>query len=83
MKARPMSQTQQFYRDRADDARRDADASSLTNVRERFLRAAAVWDSMAARLARTERNRAETEARKAAERDAEAAPTPEPGIVPL
>ena len=66
-----MSPTQQFYRDRADDARRDADATSLDNVRDRFLRAAAAWDSMAARLARTERNRAETEARKAAEAAAE------------
>ncbi len=68
-----MSQTQQFYRDRAADARRDAEATGLANVRERFLCAAAAWDQMAARLARTERNRAETEARKAAEAAALAA----------
>ena len=62
-----MSQTQQFYRDRAADARRDAEATSLANVRDRFLHAADAWEQMAARLARTERGRAETEARKAAE----------------
>lgn len=61
-----MSPTQQFYRDRAADALRDADAAALDNVRDRCLRAAAAWDVMAARLARTERMRAETEARKAA-----------------
>lgn len=61
-----MSPTQQFYRDRAADARRDADGAPLDNVRDRHLRAAAAWDVMAARLARTERMRAETEARKAA-----------------
>ena len=77
-----MSQTQQFYRDRAADARRDADAAGLDNVRDRFLLAAAAWDQMAARLARTERGRAETEARKAAERDAEAAAFPEDAPVP-
>ena len=42
-------------------------AASLANVRDRFLRAAAAWEVMAARLARTERMRAETDARKAAE----------------
>lgn len=68
-----MSQTQQFYRDRAAAARRDADATSLANVRERFLCAAAAWEQMASRLARTERARAETEARKAAEAAAAAA----------
>lgn len=61
-----MSPTQQFYRDRAADARRDADGAGLDNVRDRHLRAAAAWEVMAARLARTEHMRAETEARKAA-----------------
>jgi hypothetical protein len=63
-----MSLTQKFYRDRAADARRDAEATSLDNVRAIFLRAADAWDQMATRLARTERARAETDARKAAER---------------
>ena len=62
-----MSTHHQFYLDRAADARRDADAATLTNVRERCLRAAAAWDDLANRVARTERMRAETEAKKAAE----------------
>ena len=62
-----MSTHHQFYLDRAADARRDADAATLTTVRERCLRAAAAWDDMANRVARTERMRAETEAKKAAE----------------
>ena len=65
-----MSATQKFYRDRAAQARRDADAAGLDNVRDRHLRAAAAWDVMAARLLRTEKMRAETEVRKAAEREA-------------
>jgi len=62
-----MTLTQQYYRDRAADARRDAAATPLANVRERWLCAAAAWDAMAARLARTERMRADTAAKKAAE----------------
>lgn len=60
-----MSTHYQFYLDRADEARRDAAAATLANVRERCLRAAAAWDVMASRVQRTERMRAETEARKA------------------
>ena len=62
-----MSVTHDFYVARALDARRDADATSLANVRDRCLRAAAAWDAMAARAARTGRLRAETEAKKAAD----------------
>ena len=65
-----MSTHHQFYLDRAADARRDADAATLSNVRDRCLRAAAAWDDMANRVARTERMRAETEAKKAAEAQA-------------
>ena len=68
-----MSVTRKFYSERAADARRDADTANLANVRDRHLRAAAAWEVMAARLARTERMRAETDARKAAEHAAEAA----------
>jgi hypothetical protein len=67
-----MSATQQFYEDRAAAARDDAAKAPLDNVRERFLRAAAAWEVMASRLARTETMRAETEAKKAAAREAEA-----------
>ena len=65
-----MSTHHQFYLDRAADARRDAEAATLANVRERCLRAAAAWDDMANRVARTEKMRAETEAKKAAEAQA-------------
>jgi len=62
-----MTSNREFYAERAADARRDAEAASLDNVRERCLRAAAAWDAMCARATRAERNRAEIEARKAAE----------------
>ena len=61
-----MSITNEFYRTRAEEARRDAQAATLDNVRERHLTAAAAWDAMAERGERTERKRFETEARKAA-----------------
>ena len=60
-----MSTHHEFYLERAAAARRDADAATLVNVRDRCLRAAAAWDEMASRAARTDRLRAETEARKA------------------
>jgi len=61
-----MSLTLQFYRDRAAQARTDAASASLDNVRDRWLCAADAWDAMAARVARTERGRAEVAATKAA-----------------
>jgi hypothetical protein len=54
-----------FYRERAASARREAEAAVLQNVRDRCLRAALAWDEMASRAARTERMRADAEARKA------------------
>ena len=70
-----MSTHHEFYLERAAAARREAEAATLDNVRDRCLRAAKAWDEMAARAARTERMRAETEARKAVEAAA-AMPTP-------
>lgn len=61
-----MSTHYQFYRERAAEARRDAGQTSLDNVRDRCLRAAAAWEQMAARVERTDRMRAEAEAKKAA-----------------
>lgn len=61
-----MSSHHEFYLERAAEARRDADATQLQNVRERCLRAAEAWEQMAARVERTGRMRAETEAKKAA-----------------
>jgi len=44
---------------RAADARAEADAATLQNVKDRCLRAAAAWDEMAGRIERTERMRAQ------------------------
>lgn len=60
-----MSTSMDFYTARAAEARADADAAELANVRDRCLRAAAAWDVMASRAARTDRMREEAEARKA------------------
>ena len=68
-----MSTQHAFCLARAEEALRDAEAAKLSNVRERCLRSAAAWNEMAERAARTERKRAENDARKAAE--AAAAPT--------
>jgi hypothetical protein len=61
-----MSTHEEFYRIRAAEARADAGAAALANVRERCLRAAAAWDAMADRAHRTDRMRAELEQRRAA-----------------
>jgi hypothetical protein len=55
-----------LYQQRAAEARADADAAILDNVRDRCLRAEAAWKAMADRAARTERMRATLEAHKAA-----------------
>lgn len=51
------SHTLQFYLDRAEQARVDAEAATLSNVRERCRRAEAAWTQMAERVASTERKR--------------------------
>lgn len=56
----------EFYLTRAAEAKRDAEAATLANVRDRCLRAEAAWSDMAARAGRTERMRAKAEADKAA-----------------
>ena len=61
-----MSAQLDFYRARAAEARADAEAASLENVRQRCLRAAAAWEDMADRAARTDRMRARQNAEKAA-----------------
>ena len=55
-----------LYIQRASEARSDADAAILDNVRDRCLRAEAAWKAMADRAARTENMRATLEAHKAA-----------------
>ena len=61
-----MSNQHDFYLARAAEARADADAATLDNVRDRCLRSEAAWAEMAARAGRTEKMRAKTEAAKAA-----------------
>jgi hypothetical protein len=53
------------YLTRAAEALKDADSTTLANVRERCLRSAAAWTEMAERAERTERMRATLEAAKA------------------
>ena len=62
-----MTVTLDFYLTRAAEARAEADKAVLANVRERNLRAAEAWQAMADRAVRTGQQRADQEARKAAE----------------
>lgn len=55
------------YLARAAEARADADAANLDNVRDRCLRSAEAWNAMATRAERTEKMRATLQAHKAAE----------------
>ena len=48
----------EFYRTQAAKAHDDAGAATLDNVRDRCLRAAAAWESMADRIERTDAMRA-------------------------
>ena len=56
--------TLQFYNDRAADCRRDAEQSTLENVRRRNLSAAEAWDAMALRVRRAQEQREVNEAAK-------------------
>jgi len=69
-----MSSQFEFYRSRAEEARKEAGATNLSNVRERCLRAAEAWEAMAARAQRSDTNRARAEAEKAAAAAAMAEP---------
>jgi hypothetical protein len=61
-----MSQQHDFYLARAAEARRDAEAATLDNVRDRCRRSEAAWTEMADRAERTEQMRTRQEAAKAA-----------------
>jgi hypothetical protein len=61
-----MSTQHDFYLARAAEARADAEAASLDNVRDRSLRAAAAWEAMAARVQRGDTMRARLLAEKEA-----------------
>jgi hypothetical protein len=62
-----MSTQHEQFSARADEARADAEAATLDNVRDRCLRAAAAWEAMAARARRTDVLRAKQQAEKAAQ----------------
>jgi hypothetical protein len=59
------SATLQFYLARAEQARIDADAATLANVRERCRRCETAWNGLASRAARSEQLRISEELRKA------------------
>jgi hypothetical protein len=62
----------QVYTARAAECRREADAATLVNVRDRHLGAALAWENMAYRVQLTESYRADNEAGKAEERERQA-----------
>lgn len=68
-----MSQQSTFYLARASEEREKAGASSLVNVRDGHLRAAAAWDALAARSVKADRMREAEEIRKAEIKAEEAA----------
>ena len=61
-----MQTEQETFFARAQQARADADAATLDNVRDRCLRAESAWTQMALRAARTQESRAKLKAEKAA-----------------
>jgi hypothetical protein len=64
-----------FYATRAAEARQDAARATLAIVRDRCLRAAAVWEEMASRAARVDYHRAEEATFRARRDDAAAGHT--------
>jgi len=61
-----MSVQHDFYVARAAEARADAEAATLDNVRDRCIRAALAWEAMAARAHRSDAFRAKQDAEKKA-----------------
>ena len=65
-----MSVQHEFYAQRAAEVRAIADAATLDNVRDRWLRSEASWTELADRSQRSEKMRDKLIAEKAAERAA-------------
>jgi hypothetical protein len=61
-----MSSQRDFLVARANEARAEAEAATLDNVRQRCLRSAAAWEAMAVRAQRMETQRSALAAAKAA-----------------
>lgn len=75
-----MSQTYEFYDERARAAEAEADKASLGNVRERELRSAKAWRGMAERQLRVDAERVKADEARAERRAAElemAVPSPD------
>ena len=77
-----MSIQSNFYQARATDERDKAAGSTLDNVREGHLRAAAAWDALAARSLKADRMRADEERRKTEVRSAETGVAPASAAAP-
>lgn len=60
-----MSVASEFYLARAAECAREAEATGLENVKERYLRSQEAWLSMAGKLQRGETLRAEAASQKA------------------
>ncbi len=67
-----MSQSFEFYQERAEAAAKEASEATLENVRERALRSAAAWRDMADRARETDRERKIADQARAERREAEA-----------
>lgn len=66
-----MSQTFEFYTERADQSAAEARAADLANVRERALRSEKTWRGLAAQAQKTFAERAKAEIVRAERRAAE------------
>ena len=67
-----MSQTYEFYADRAREAADEAAAATLDNVRERNLRAEKTWSMLAEQARKVKSDRVKAEETKAARLAADA-----------
>lgn len=67
-----MSQSYEFYAERAKEAADEADAATLDNVRERNLRAVKTWTALAEQAHKVKADRIKAEETRAAARAAEA-----------
>ena len=65
-----MSQTYEFYAERAREAADEAASATLDNVRDRNLRAEKTWSALAEQARKVRADREKAEATKAAQRAA-------------
>lgn len=67
-----MSQSFEFYQERAEAAAKEAKTATLANVRERALRSESAWREMADRARETDRERKIADKARAERRESEA-----------